>query len=749
MDLGIGGIADAVELKSANGIDTYEAHHSQLGRVVIVKLLPVAARSLIADDMDAFSDVLKGPGVVPVHDFGETAHGRPYLITELCEESLLDRLADRGPMGPFRACAVLAEVADAVFFAHERGVVHGNIRPSNIMSDDGAFFLTDFGAAGARGFDGEDPVPSWSYVAPEDLDEKNPVHRGSDVYGLGATLFHLVTGRAPFLDQPASALSRKIPNLRDSALPDEVCEVIESAMAGSPRRRPSAGELRQLLQRAARAGGQKVGAARYSNAPPRSGRADDRLRDDIDHDFDDEDDDFEHGVAPEPIDESPLGPNAVPVRGTAAQVRELRSVSTTKEKLDNSWATSALAVALFVGAIAILFFGLRAGSSDSAGSSEDSSGTQIEDRTTSSVASSDVATEDVVMPDVRGASETEAIAELRALGIQVSLSFEPGDAANQGAVVRTEPEAGGVVVAGSSAAVFVSTGPNSQDCALSVVPDVVGQAVAPARDKARSLGFRVALAQQPNEDVATGNVVSASLPAGECVAEGTPLTLVISCESVIIPELEDFSPNELQAAGVKLVSRSVISNTISPGSLVSTNPPGGTPVCKGHTVVASLAEPGNCPQVPAAEGKSESEASAAMDALGYSVDVRYVDAPSAQPGAVVGSTPTPGTPLCAGGVVTIDVANNSAGAGTTVTTRLANDNTSSAEVSVPYVFYLDVADAERILKDSGLVPQVSEFQSIYDGHPFVGTVQATKPGPQSKAPIGSTVDLVVWCAEPC
>lgn len=748
MDLGIGGVSDAVELRAANGIESYKAQHERLRRPVVVKLLPPEVGSLLADEMRTLATVSQGPGIVRVHESGTTDAGRPYLISDYYDESLLDRLTERGPMGPFRACAVLAEVADALFYAHERGVVHGNIRPSNIMNDDGQFLLTDFGSAGAVAFDGDIPMPSLSYVGPEDVDGQNEPGPKSDVYALGSTLFHLVTGRPPFANQPATAVSRQLPDLRNSALPDEVCEVIESAMATKPNRRPSVGGLRQTLQRTARAGGQSVGVARPSGRPAMDQEPSSSIDDEFDEEFDEEIDDQSEPV----VDDSPLGPNAVPMRGTAAQVRELRSSSQREEKSDNSWASSALALALFVGAIGILFFGLRAGTSggDSASDQEETELSGDERSSDDgSAESNEVVDGDIAVPAVAGQRESEALATLRGLGIQVALDFEPSTEVAEGMVIRSVPEAGGKVPSGESASLVISTGPPVEGCANSVVPDIEGSAAAPARDAASAAGLEPSLVQQPSQTVVPGNVISTSLVAGDCVPAGTPINLVIACTSVVIPEIDQFSTAEMEAQGLNVVTRDVVTNSAEPGSLVGTTPPAGTPVCTRGTVAVNIAVAGECPQVPDVIGRSQSDAVASMDSFGYSVQIRNVPSDTVQVGLVVASNPPRGTPLCADGAVTIDVSGGSATPDSTGTTQNTGSTSAGSEVSVPYVYYLDAAEAERILVEAGLDPQVSEYQSIYSDHPFVGTVRSTNPGPQSLVAVGSRVDLIVWCAEPC
>ncbi len=260
MDLGIRGLGPGVRIGLGASAAVYRARQEQLGRDVAVKLLTERDPSFVRRferEALALGQLSRLPGILTVHDTGLTEQGEPYLVLQFCPSSLLDRLHREGPLAPDDAARLIARVAVTVAGAHEAGIVHRDLKPANILlSHEGEPLVADLGMASVLGAGITTSIGfTPGYAAPENL-------RGEaggpdvDVYALGASLFQLVTGRVPFTDPSglnnlvalAVAIdSQPVEDLRPLGVPDELCAVIEAAMAKEPSRRPTAAALAERL----------------------------------------------------------------------------------------------------------------------------------------------------------------------------------------------------------------------------------------------------------------------------------------------------------------------------------------------------------------------------------------------------------------------------------------------------------------------------------------------------------------------
>ena len=147
---------------------------------------------------------LNHPGIVSIYEVGE-CEGTCYFSMRFVEGDRLDELAGRGPMSARRAAELIAKVARTVHYAHEHGILHRDIKPGNILLDgNGEPHLTDFGLArlvehGSTVTGTQEVMGTPSYMAPEQAVGNNAaVNRATDVYGLGAVLYEVLTGHPPF-----------------------------------------------------------------------------------------------------------------------------------------------------------------------------------------------------------------------------------------------------------------------------------------------------------------------------------------------------------------------------------------------------------------------------------------------------------------------------------------------------------------------------------------------------------------------
>src|SRR5690349_4659358 len=147
---------------------------------------------------------LEHPGIVPIHEVGER-DGSCYFSMKFVEGGQLDEVVRRAPMSIRQAAELIAKVARTVHYAHEHGILHRDIKPGNILLDQkGEPHLTDFGLARLVETESTmtrtlDVLGTPSYMAPEQATGNNAaISSATDVYGLGAVLYQLLTGQPPF-----------------------------------------------------------------------------------------------------------------------------------------------------------------------------------------------------------------------------------------------------------------------------------------------------------------------------------------------------------------------------------------------------------------------------------------------------------------------------------------------------------------------------------------------------------------------
>ncbi|MFP5323016.1 MAG: protein kinase domain-containing protein [Acidimicrobiia bacterium] len=237
---------------------------------------PVAVKVSAADGTDgatrrrwerevaAVGRLSNHPNVVPVFDAGITPEGAAYLVMALVPGGTLgDRLRDEGPLPADEVAAIGSKLAATLHAVHAAGVLHRDIKPDNVLwSPHGEPQLTDFGIARLADRTAtltHSVQATVSYAAPEVLAGQEATE-ATDVYGLGATLYACLSGRAPHAsapdEHPAAAMARALeedpPALADDGVPVALAAVIHRAIARDPAdRQPDAARLRHDLDRAA------------------------------------------------------------------------------------------------------------------------------------------------------------------------------------------------------------------------------------------------------------------------------------------------------------------------------------------------------------------------------------------------------------------------------------------------------------------------------------------------------------------
>ncbi len=193
----------------------YRAHQPSLERTVAIKLL---SSDLIGDPdgvrrfrLEAKSVAkLNHPNIVQVYDI-EEEENLLYLVMEFVDGESLDGLITKSVLTESRCLKIVAEIADALHFAHEKGIVHRDVKPANVlMTSDGRVKVADFGLAYLIDREGGVTrtgflVGSPNYMSPEQATGQK-IDRRSDIYSLGVVLFRMLTGRVPFVAESSHAV---------------------------------------------------------------------------------------------------------------------------------------------------------------------------------------------------------------------------------------------------------------------------------------------------------------------------------------------------------------------------------------------------------------------------------------------------------------------------------------------------------------------------------------------------------------
>src|SRR5438067_12472087 len=187
----------------------FRARQKSLNRIVALKVISLGQWASKAHlrrfrlEAEAAAK-LEHPGIVPIHEVGER-DGSCYFSMKLVEGGQLDEVVRRAPMSTRQAAELIAKVARTVHYAHEHGILHRDIKPGNILLDQkGEPHLTDFGLArlvesGSTVTRTLEVLGTPSYMAPEQaVGNKAHLTSATDVYGLGAVLYQLLTGQPPF-----------------------------------------------------------------------------------------------------------------------------------------------------------------------------------------------------------------------------------------------------------------------------------------------------------------------------------------------------------------------------------------------------------------------------------------------------------------------------------------------------------------------------------------------------------------------
>ena len=245
----------------------YRARQKSLNRTVALKVIGVGHWATEAHlrrfrlEAEAAAS-LNHPFIVPIHEIRERG-GYCYFSMNLVEGGQLDEVAKRQAISIRRAAELIGKLARTVHYAHEHGILHRDIKPGNVLLDqEGEPHLTDFGLA--RLVESESTVTRTtdclgtpSYMAPEQARGNKEIAKATDIYGLGAVLYHLLTGRPPFIGATSYETVRLLleteprqPRLVNPKVDRDLSTICLKCLEKDPQRRyPSALTLAEDLER--------------------------------------------------------------------------------------------------------------------------------------------------------------------------------------------------------------------------------------------------------------------------------------------------------------------------------------------------------------------------------------------------------------------------------------------------------------------------------------------------------------------
>lgn len=268
--------------------EVYLGHDELLDRPVAIKVL-FAQLAHDPSFVERFrrearsAAVLNHPNIVSVYDFGEDPEGYFIVMEYIAGRALNEVISTEGPLAPARAIGVAADIAAALAAAHREGIVHRDVKPANVLIDDGRVKVADFGIAQAANAPNRLTMPgavigTSRYLSPEQA-QGVAVDERSDVYSLGMVLYEMLTARPPFDGDNPLAIAYKQqhdtpapPSTANPAVSPPLDDLVAKTLSLDPAERPqTADALRAELLAIANPSAHMAATVGFSLPPATAG----------------------------------------------------------------------------------------------------------------------------------------------------------------------------------------------------------------------------------------------------------------------------------------------------------------------------------------------------------------------------------------------------------------------------------------------------------------------------------------------
>ncbi|MCK7676938.1 PASTA domain-containing protein [Corynebacterium sp. CCM 9186] len=568
---------------------------------------------------------LSDPCLVNVYDTSADG-GHVFLIMELITGGTLrELLAERGPMPPHAATAVMRSVLTGLSVAHRAGMVHRDIKPDNILiNTDGQVKLADFGlvrAAAASPAAGDRIIGTASYLSPEQV-ENAGIGPASDVYSAGIVLFELLTGRTPFAgdDDTTRAYARLTedvppPSTWIDGVPRLFDELVATATSRDPGDRfADAGEFLEALEDVAT----ELGLAAFQVPAPRNSAAHRATG------FIDMPTDMLTGTIP-----APGAPDTTVITGGPGTGAETTRLPAQEPPVDETRVLPAVTES-------------PVGSDETTVLPEQDrydSGVPVEPPTQPYPADPTPSRDEP--DDLDDVHFKPAVTSGSKLGLTVWL----------------------VVVAVMTAAIAVGAWWYGSG-RYGEIPQVLGMDPATATATVTEAGFEPVSRSVYDDTVPFDQVVGTDPPGEQRVPRGEPVSVLISLGAPTVPALPtDHDSGRFRAALTERTlnwrdGASVYSDDVPAGGVVNTEPPSGATVPVAGTVTVHLSKGPAPVQIPRVSGMSGDEARAALERAGFAVSATDEEFdPEVDGGNAITTEPPAGSTLKRGSEVTLVVSN--------------------------------------------------------------------------------------------